>query len=227
MGLPKILAIDDDANSLVLLKKYLLAKGHTVATATNGREGLKAFYDEKPDLVMVDVMMPEMDGWTLAKRIREVSAVPLIFVTVRGAVEDKLKGFSLGADDYITKPYDIREIEARIGLALKHIPPKPTKGDVLEGGDIRMDLKRKEVKFHNETLTLSPKEFSLLDLLMERMGEVVSTDEIIEALWGKGSLATAAEVKKYVWFLRKKFEEDPAAPARIITVRGFGYRFEG
>lgn len=197
-----------------------------MVTATNGREGLKAFYDEKPDLVMVDIMMPEMDGWTLAKRIREVSAVPLIFVTVRGAVDDKLKGFSLGADDYITKPYDIREIEARIDLALKHTPPKPSRGDVFDGGGIHVDIKRKEVKFDSETVTLSPKEFALLVLLMERQGEVVATDEIIEALWGKGSLATAAEVKKYIWFLRKKFEDDPATPRRIITVRGFGYRFE-
>ncbi len=221
----KILAVDDDRNSLLLLKKFLTSKGHELVTAESGAEGLKAFYSSRPDAVLVDVMMPEMDGWTLCSRIREVSTVPILFITVKGAVEDKLKGFQLGADDFLTKPYDLRELEARIDAVLKRTPRDENRF-ILSCGQLRIDLQRKEVLYRKHPISVSPKEFSILVLLARNPGRVVSTQEIIEEAWGKGAIATSDEVKKYIWLLRKKLEENPEEPKVIVTVRGFGYRLQ-
>jgi len=207
------------------LKKFLTSKGHELVTAESGAEGLKAFYSTRPDVVLVDVMMPEMDGWTLCSRIREVSQVPILFITVKGAVEDKLKGFQLGADDFLTKPYDLRELEARIDAVLKRTPREENQF-IVSCGHLRIDLQRKEVLYRKHPISVSPKEFSILVLLARNAGKVISTQEIIEEAWGRGAIATPDEVKKYIWLLRKKLEENPEEPKVIVTVRGFGYRLQ-
>ncbi|MFN4183053.1 MAG: response regulator transcription factor, partial [bacterium] len=140
--MPKILVVDDDRNATVLLEKFLGSKGYEVVTAPNGKQGYEVFLKEKPDLVLVDVMMPQMDGWMLGKKIREVGDVGLIYVTVRGSVDDKVRGFALGADDYVTKPFDLRELQARIEAVLKRKPEKIV--TELSAGPVKLDLARKE-----------------------------------------------------------------------------------
>ncbi len=220
----KILVVDDDRNATILLDKFLGKRGYEVVTASNGKEGYEMFTKENPDLVLVDVMMPQMDGWMLAKKIREAASTALIFVTVRGSVDDKVRGFSIGADDYITKPFDLRELESRIEAVLKRKPPPFD--PILTAGNLRIDLMRKEATLNGNPIHLSPMEFSLLSLLVQRKNQTISTREIVQYVWGPGSMATTDDVKKYIWMLRKKVEKEPANPRYISTVRGFGYRFE-
>ncbi|MHA2610038.1 MAG: response regulator [bacterium JZ-2024 1] len=223
--MPKILVVDDDRNATTLLEKFLGSKGYEVVTASNGKQGYEVFLKEKPDLVLVDVMMPQMDGWMLGKKIREISNVGLIYVTVRGSVDDKLRGFTLGADDYVTKPFDLKELQARIEAVLKRKPEKVV--TELTAGPVKLDLARKEAFVNGTPVHLSPMEFSLLTLLIQKKNQAVSIREIVQFAWGAGSMATSDDVKKYIWMLRKKIEPNPAHPTRILTVRGFGYRFDG
>jgi len=218
----KILIAEDDANSRNLLVKYLEAKDYKVTAAKDGAETLERFITDEPDLVLLDVMMPKLDGWTVLKRIREISTTPVIMVTVRDSTEDKVRGLTEGVDDYITKPFDLREVEARIEAVMRRYkaPLLPK----LMVGDLLIDDEKKEVKLREKIIELSPKEYDLLKLLASRPGKVFSHREIIEAIWPDSSFASSEDVKKYIYFLRNKIEEDPENPKIIITVRGFGYK---
>jgi len=212
----RILIIEDEPGIVEVLTGFLTAEGHEVIAAFSGEEGLERFTAEDPDLVLLDLMLPGKDGWQVLKEIREESDRPVILLTALGRLSDKVKGLSLGADDYIEKPFAWEELKARITAVMRRYRPV--------SADIVIDNMRKEVRVQGRTIHLSRKEYKLLKLLSSEPGRVFSHEEIIGQLWPRGFYATSQDVQKYIYLLRKKIEEDPAHPRFILTVRGFGYQ---
>lgn len=221
-----VLLIDDDHNLTQLLGDYLSSQGCNTRVAGDGREGLRALFERPPDLIVLDVTMPNKDGWETLARIREVSDVPVIMLTARGDESDVLRGFSLGADDYVTKPFSFAQLLARIRAVLARAG-KADAGEMrLHGGDLEADLTTKQVTRNGELITLTPTEFKLLTALMRRMGEVMSPEELVREVWGPQYADEIGHVRRYVWHLRQKIETDPERPRYIHNDRGFGYRFQ-
>ena len=224
----RILAVDDDAPSLDLLGKFLRSRGYEVLLTSSPFEAIRLTRQEKPDLVLLDVMMPGMDGWNVARQIRTFSDVPIIFLTVRSSMEDKLRGFQLQADDYITKPFDLRELEQRIQAVLRRTQqPEPELPELLEVPPFRIRTKERVAEFRGAPLRLTPKEYHVLLFLVQHAGEVCDPQEIVNAVWGPDYTPQTADLRKYIWMLRQKVEEDPTRPRYLQTVRGFGYRLVG
>lgn len=217
----KILIAEDDPKSLALIKKYLAAKSHEVITAGNGQEALEKFSREKPDIVLLDVMMPKVDGWGVLEEIRKTSHTPVIMVTVKDSTEDKVRGLSSGVDDYITKPFDLREVEARIDAVMRRYKSTSVH---MEVGPLRIDDEKKEVTVDGRLIELSPKEYDLLLFLASKPGRVFSQDEILQNVWAGSTYAGAEDVKKYIYLLRNKIEKNPEDPQIVVTARGFGYK---
>ena len=225
--LEKILIIDDDSTLLRFLQEYFSDEGYEVHTADRGQKGLREFYNSRPDIVVLDVMMPGMDGWEVSARLRELSDVPIIMLTAKSSESDKLRGFRLGVDDYLTKPFSFAELEARLRAVLirtKH--QRESSLEALQAGDITIDMKKREALLKDDPLDLTPTEFRLLAALAQRAGEAVSQDEIITEVWGDYQVPSGSALRRYVWLLRKKIEEIPDQPVRLVTVRGYGYRLE-
>ncbi len=217
----RILIAEDDATSLHLLRKFLEAKGHFIIAAVNGQEALEKFAKENPELVLLDVMMPKLDGWAVLQKLRESGAkTPVIMVTAKDSTDDKVRGFSTGADDYITKPFDLREVEARITAVMRRVSQSP----YMQLGKLQINDERKEVRLRGKVIELSPKEYELLRLLATKPGKVFSHREIISSIWQDNPYASSEDVKKYIYLLRNKLEDDPENPKMILTVRGFGYK---
>ena len=216
----RILIAEDDPGSRELLQRFLTSQGHEVISSANGAEALERFEEGGADLLLLDVMMPGLDGWAVLEEVRRRSDVPVIMVTVKDSTEDKVKGLQLGADDYITKPFDLRELEARIEAVMRRIAPGPR----IELGELLIDDERKEVRVRGEPVELSPKEYDLLRLLASRPGKVFSHQEILAKIWAGSSFASSEDVKKYIYLLRNKIEENPEEPKLVLTVRGFGYK---
>lgn len=219
----RILIAEDDPSSRELLRRFLESKGYETIPAANGAEALERFNDQGADLLLLDVMMPKLDGWAVLEEVRRRSSIPVIMVTVKEPTEDKVKGLQLGADDYVTKPFDLRELEARIEAVARRYAPGPK----IELGELLIDDERKEVRVRGEPAELSPKEYDLLRLLASRPGKVFSHREILEKIWAESSFASSEDVKKYVYLLRNKIEENPEEPRLVLTVRGFGYKLAG
>jgi DNA-binding response OmpR family regulator len=219
----KILVVDDDPDIVRLLKYFLEAKGRQVQTASTGAEALELFKREPPDLVILDVMLPGMDGWAVLQKIRESSQVPVLMLTGKDAPTDKAKGLLSGADDYIAKPFDLAELEARIVAVMRRYKPS-ARPALIRVGDLEIDDSVKHVKVKGRTVSLSPKEYELLKLLASEPGRVFSHQEIIAAVWQNKPFITSSDVTKYIYLLREKLEDDPENPRYILTVRGFGYK---
>ncbi len=228
MNQPRLLVIDDDAALVELLQSYLATQGYEVVTASNGRQGLRRFYETRPDLVILDVTMPEMDGWETLRRLRELSDVPVIMLTVRGEEADVLRGFTLGADDYVTKPFSFAELGARVQavLARSRRIVGGGKDNILQAGDIVVNLASQRVTRQGKPIPLTPTEYKLLVTLMQEPGRVFSPEEIVRQVWGPQYLDEVGYVRRYIWFLRRKIEPDPANPCYIHNARGFGYYFQ-
>lgn len=219
----KILVVDDDPDVVKLLKYFLEAKGRQVQTASSGAAALELFRKELPDLVILDVVMPGMDGWAVLQKIRESSQVPVLMLTGKDAPTDKAKGLLSGADDYIAKPFDLAELEARIVAVMRRYKPS-ARPALVRAGDLEIDDSVKQVKLKGRTVSLSPKEYELLKLLASEPGRVFSHQEIIAEVWQNKPLITSSDVTKYIYLLREKLEDDPENPKYILTVRGFGYK---
>lgn len=188
----------------------------------DGAKALHSFVAHEPDIVLLDVNMPEMDGWEVLSEVRSMSTTPVIMLTVNDTTSDKVKGLSQGADDYVTKPFDLAEIEARIQAVTRRGAHETS---YLRCGPITIDDDAKEVRISGEPVSLSPKEYDLLRLLASRPGRVFSTAEILQAVWpDRADEGTSEDVKKYIYFLRGKVEADPEKPELIQTARGFGYK---
>jgi len=193
-----------------------------VFDAPDGTQALEAFVARDPDVVLLDVDMPRMDGWQVLREIRSMSSVPVIMLTVFDTTADKVRGLSEGADDYVTKPFDLVEIEARIRAVARRAGIKAAQ---IRCGPISIDDEAKEVRLRGRPVSLSPKEYDLLKLLASRPGRVFSNTEILHAVWPeRAGEGTSEDVKKYIYFLRGKIETDPEHPRLIQTVRGFGYK---
>lgn len=221
-----ILLIDDDVSLSGLLAEYLHDQGHLTHTANDGQKGLRVFFEQKPDLVVLDVTMPKMDGWETLKRIREMSRTPVIMLTARSDESEVLRGFSLGADDYVSKPFSFAQIGARIKAVLGRSGETLSTTETLEAGGLKVDFATRRVTRDGELIALTPTEFKLLVALMRHPHEVISAEDLVREVWGPQYANEIGFVRRYVWHLRQKVEVDPENPKYIHNERGYGYRFE-
>jgi two-component system KDP operon response regulator KdpE len=222
----KILVIDDEETTVQLIAILLERRGYEVIKAFRADEGLRKAYRSQPDLVLLDIMMPDMDGWDVCKRLREMSDVPIIFLTARGETRDVVRGLEMGADDYILKPYDNDELVARVRAHLRRSPrPNMSEELVFNNGEFRINFMNREVRVRNEVKHLTPKEFNLLGVLVRSAGRVVTRNELVTEAWGEEYGDAIDSLKLYIHYLRQKLEVDPNHPEYILTLRGVGYRF--
>jgi two-component system KDP operon response regulator KdpE len=220
-----VLLVDDDNTLLKFLSEFLKNADFKVLTTDKSETALRLLYEERPDIIVMDVMMPGMDGFVLASRVRELSSVPMILLTAKNSESDKLRGFRLGIDDYITKPFSFAELSARISAVLNRARGTNTpQRNVLTFGNVTVDLDRLSVVRDGEAVSLSPTEFKMLRFLVENRGRAISEEELLKTVWGLEEGAERGYVRRYIWFLRQKLERDPTEPELIQTVRGFGYR---
>ena len=222
----RVLLVEDDIPIQELLRSYFEAKGHVVSAVADGVEGLKAFNAGVPELVLLDVGLPRLDGWAVLEAIRGSSAVPVVLLTALDDTEDVVRGLAMGADDYLTKPFDVRELDARIQAILRRLESPATSAS-LDVGDIHIDDRSKTVMIGDSSLSLSPKEYKLLKLLASEPGRVFSSDEIIAHLWPDSDRAAANDVKQYIHLLRSKLYRSADIGDPIENIKGFGYRLNG
>lgn len=224
----RVLIVEDE-ESLADPLAYLLRKeGFETTVAADGPTALAEFDRAGADIVLLDLMLPGMSGTEVCKQLRARSGVPVIMVTARDSEIDKVLGLELGADDYVTKPYSARELIARIRAVLRRGGEGEESGDtVLEAGPVRMDIERHIVSVHGEHISLPLKEFDLLEYLMRNKGRVLTRGQLIDRVWGADYVGDTKTLDVHVKRLRSKIESDPANPARLVTVRGLGYKLEG
>jgi two-component system response regulator RegX3 len=226
-ALPKVLLVEDEEGIGEALEYQLAREGFDVERQTDGRVALDRFYVTGPDLVILDLMLPGMSGEDICKDIRRTSMVPIIMLTARDEDIDKVVGLEIGADDYVTKPFNTRELLARIRAVLRRTagPENAPGTDVLEAAGIRLDPGRFEVTLDGESVHLPRKEFELLELLMENSGRVLTRETLIDQIWGSDYFGDTRTLDVHVKRLRTKFERTPHDPKHIITIRGLGYKF--
>jgi DNA-binding response OmpR family regulator len=217
---PTLLVVDDDATLVALLTDYLGLQGFEVIGVTDGERAVEVVRDTAVDLVLLDVMMPRVDGWSVCQRLG-AEAPPVIMVTARGEEMDKLRGFRLGVDDYVTKPFSFAELAARIRAVLARTSAPPVAADVPV---VTVDPARREALVHGTPVELTPTEYRLLEHLCRHGGRPVSGRDLVVATWGSAVGYHPGQLKRVVWALRRKIEEDPGNPRLLRTVRGFGYR---
>jgi len=222
----KILLVDDEPTLLDTLALNLRSSGYQVITASNGAIALDLARAEAPDLVILDLMLPEVDGLTVCRSLRQASDTPILILTARTGELDKIVGLESGADDYLTKPFSLGELQARIRALLRRAGPRRST-DEIQSGNLTLNLVSRRAFLAEKELVLSPKEFSLLAELMRHRGAVLSRDLLLTRVWGYDFYGDSRTVDVHVRWLREKIEPDPSSPTRIATVRGIGYRFEG
>jgi DNA-binding response OmpR family regulator len=222
----RILIVEDEADLRDTLKFNFKEQGYKVSTAANGRVGLEKARAKKPALIILDLMLPEMDGLTLIRALRQESDVPVLMLTARSSEIDKIVGLENGADDYLTKPFSLGELLARVRALLRRADRMSAR-NVLSSGGVELDLVSRRALLHDRPLELSPKEFSLLAELMRHERAVLSRDLLLTSVWGYEFVGDTRTVDVHIRWLREKIEEDPSHPVMIQTVRGIGYRFEG
>ena len=220
-----VLIIDDDKGLDELVSDYLAGQTYSVRSAENGKLGLRAMYERQPDIILLDVTMPEKDGWETLRRIREISNVPIIMLAARSEEADILQGFALGADDYVTKPFSFAQLSARIHAVLSRSTQENASESRLSAEGLEVDMRLKRVWRDGQVLALTPTEFKLLVTLMRHPGDVVSPKDLVKEVWGAQYASEIGHVRRYIWHLRQKIEPDPENPRYIHNDRGFGYRF--
>ena len=223
----KILLVDDDVEFAGLAKTWLQKAGYEVLTAEDGKTGLRRVFSSRPNLVLLDANMPEMDGYEVCHRIRVMSDIPVIIVTVNRRTSDLLRGFDLGADDYMTKPLDFSELVARVTAILRRCSmemPEET-SESFHDGELEIDWRSHQVYVRGNPVKLSPTEFNLLSCLIKNRGWIVTHEQLLQKVWGPHYVGDKSFVKLYIRYLRQKIEKDPHSPRLILTERGVGYRF--
>jgi two-component system response regulator RegX3 len=226
---PLVLVVDDEESYRQALASGLSREGFAVELAADGHEAMRLFHRIHPDLVLVDVMLPDQSGVELCQQMRALAPVPIIMVTAKDSEVDVVLGLELGASDYVPKPFRLRELVARMRAVLRRGAPSssiPTE-EILHAGPVRLDTGRRLVTVSGETVDLSRKEFDLLALLMSHAGQVVTRERCIDRLWWDQDLADTRTLDTHMKRLRRKIEPDPANPRHLVTVRGVGFRFEG
>ena len=228
----RVLVVEDEENLLAALKYNLEREGYAVTTAMDGPRGLDSARAVNHDLIILDIMLPGLDGLELCRAIRRESAVPIIMLTARAEEVDRIVGLELGADDYVTKPFSMRELMARAKAMLRRsrMGQDSTDGSAtpqtIRAGDLVVDLTAHTAVLGDRTLELKPREFELLALLMSNRGRAFTRDQLLQRLWGQDYVGDSRTVDVHVRWLREKIEAEPGKPKRIITIRGVGYRFE-
>jgi DNA-binding response OmpR family regulator len=224
---PRLLIIDDERPMRTALADALAGEGYRVLTAADGQEGLDRALAEKPDLILLDLMMPRLDGFTLCAELRRLGhAVPVLMLTAKGQIEDRVKGLDAGADDYLVKPFSTEELLARVRALLRRSQKALKPLRTLTLGDVRLDFAQQQAWRGRKPLHLTAKEFAILRLLAEAEGEVVSRDRFLDAVWGYTAFPTTRTVDMHIATLRAKIEKHPDKPRFIHTVHGVGYRLE-
>lgn len=228
----KILVVEDDQTLLEVLRYNLSKEGYKVLAATGGVQALEVARQEEPDLIVLDIMLPDLDGFEVCRILRKEMGTPMLMLTAKVGEADKIVGLELGADDYMTKPFNLRELLARIRAMLRRAeiiqrdllgePPRS-----LKLGDLEVDFTRHQVKLGDSLLILKPKEFDLLAFLARNRGRAFTREQLLEKVWGYDYVGDTRTVDVHIRWLREKIEVDPGSPCRLLTVRGVGYRLEG
>jgi len=226
----RVLVVEDDEAMAVALRDGFTYEGHEVSVARDGEDGLRMATEDPPDLMILDVMLPKMTGLEVCKQLRgEGSALPIIMLTARGQEIDKVLGLKLGADDYVTKPFSFMELMARVEAVLRRSQPGggARRSPVHEFGNVTVDMDHHEATKDGKPLELTPREFRLLGYFLEHQGEVVSREQLLDAVWGYDTIPFTRTVDTHVAKLRKKIEDDSSDPQHLITVHRLGYKFVG
>ena len=223
----KILVVDDEPTLVATLRYNLEREGYEVLEAADGESALTVARSGRPDLIVLDLMLPGLDGREVCRILRRDMTVPILMLTARAEELDKVVGLELGADDYVTKPFGMRELLARVRALLRRAVTSPTaEGGELTSGDLEVDLRRRRASRKGQELSLKPKEFELLSFFLQNRGFAFTRDKLLDEVWGYDFAADTRTVDVHVRWLRQKIEDEPARPTRLITVRGVGYRFE-
>ena len=228
----KVLIVEDEENLLEALKYNLEREGYPVLTAVDGEKGLEVARETGPDLVIIDIMLPKLDGLEVCRILRRESDVPILMLTAKAEEIDRVVGLELGADDYVVKPFSMRELMARVKAMLRRsrltseVGSAPTRRKIVGGGDLEIDLTSHLAKLRGVLLDLKPREFELLALLAGNKGRAYTRNEILDRVWGQDYIGDTRTVDVHIRWLREKIEPDPSNPQRIITIRGVGYRFQ-
>lgn len=227
----KVLVVDDEKTIVDILEYNLKKEGYNVITADNGELGLEKALNEKPDLVLLDIMMPKMDGLEVCRKLRDKSNVPIIMLTARAEEVDKVLGLELGADDFVSKPFSVRELMARVKANMRRITINDnevkSEENILKEGKLAINLDRYEVTKNGEVVELTVREFELLKYIMSQKNQVFSRETLLEKVWGYEYYGDVRTVDVTVRRLREKIEDNPATPSHVITKRGIGYYFKG
>jgi two-component system, OmpR family, response regulator RegX3 len=228
---PKVMVVDDEESLLEAIRYALSREGMEVVTASDGGQAVIDFERERPDLLVLDLMLPGLSGWDVCRRVRASSQVPILMLTARDNEVDRVVGLEMGADDYVTKPFSLRELVARVRALLRRAGQAQAQssgnGSVIEAAGIRLDQERHEVTVRGEPVSLPLKEFELLEILMENRNRVLTRQTLIDRVWGFDYVGDTKTLDVHVKRLRARLEEDRHDPKLIVTVRGVGYRFDG
>lgn len=222
----KILLVDDEATILETIEHKLRKEGFSVFTASSAEEGMRLFKQIRPDLMVLDVMLPNRSGFDLCKAIRKDSQLPIIFLSARGSDQDRLQGLEIGGDDYVVKPFNLSELTARVKAVLRRSTGEPPM-EMVTTGNLHIDPRTRVVTINSKVVEFAPKEFSLLYFLARNPSQVFTRDQLLDRVWGHDAFVTSRTVDVHMRWLRERLEEDPARPTRLLTVRGVGYKFIG
>ncbi len=224
----KILVVDDEPTLIATLRYNLEREGYQVTTASDGESALSAARAGRPDLIVLDLMLPGLDGLEVCRILRREMAAPILMLTAKVEEIDKVVGLELGADDYVTKPFSMRELLARVRALLRRAGNRvAAESDTLTAADLEVDLQRRRASRGGRALGLKPREFELLVFFLRNRGRAFTRDQLLDEIWGYGFAGDTRTVDVHIRWLREKIEDEPAKPTRLITVRGTGYRFEG
>ncbi|MFM9131199.1 MAG: response regulator [Actinomycetota bacterium] len=229
MNSPTVLVVEDEESFIEALKVGLKREGFRVEVARDGMQALEMFDLVQPDVILLDVMLPKISGIDVCRQLRKKTLTPIIMVTAKGAEIDTVVGLEVGADDYVTKPYRLRELVARMRAVLRRVPTErggELSSSSLSVGDVALDPDQHEVVIRGETMTLPLKEFELLHLLLANAGRVLPRETLIDRVWGTDYVGDTKTLDVHIKRLRSKIEDDPSSPVRIVTIRGLGYKYE-
>jgi two-component system KDP operon response regulator KdpE len=224
----KILIIDDDLQLVELLRYNLEGEWYQVIAATDGQAGVRSFFEERPNLLILDIAMPKLNGYEVCQRVREMATTPIIMLTAKGREEEVVKGLDLGADDYLAKPFRVGELIARVRANLRRVSlTEPQAGALTYTDDyLAIDLELRRVTINNEPVKLTPTEFKLLGFLVKNRGRILEFRQILESVWGFEYIDDIDYLRVYIWHLRRKIEPDPKKPIYLLNELNTGYRFE-